>query len=230
MRYIVNSSNYVLAVGFGCDLRVSGKDCTEYTGRVPSGWGTLEEWYEDEGDKLWRWKIVSGNLTLDSSAKAPEEGRWGEPKLQDKTVTGAILSQTTVKPDDGYDGLGSVVIDAQTYWKDAEESDVSISNQASLLVENAVVSEKNPWAVEIYFSGSPTMLSSGEIVSAHFTVFANTVISCCVVISSGNGTFTVNTTPSSWSVGFTASGMMEVRSASSVGWFYNTSYKVRLMY
>ena len=113
MRYIVNSSNYVLAVGFGCDLRVSGKDCTEYTGSIPSGWNSLEEWYEDEGDKLWRWKIVSGNLTLDSSAKAPEEGRWGEPLLQDKTLSGLYLKDTVVTPDEDYDGLGKVTIKAQ---------------------------------------------------------------------------------------------------------------------
>lgn len=110
MRYIVNSNNYVVAVSFGSEVAYNSSECTEYTGRVPSGYGTLEEWHAAEGEKLWRWKVVSGNLTLDSSAKAPEEGRWGVPKLQAKGTFVPGTSGFTVVPDDGYDGLSSVSV------------------------------------------------------------------------------------------------------------------------
>lgn len=113
MRYVINSSNCVLAVSFGSTILYSGIECTEYTGSVPSGWKTLEEWYEDEGGKLWRWKIIGGNLTLDSSAVAPEEGQWGVPDLQSKTITDMILTETTITADEDYDGLESVTIGAQ---------------------------------------------------------------------------------------------------------------------
>lgn len=122
MRYIVNSDNCVLAVSFGAMLNYADCDCTEYTGTVPSGWNSLEEWNEDEGNKLWRWKIIDGNLVLDSTATAPEEGRWGVPELQDKTVTGMILEETVITADEDYDGLSSVTIAAQPGWKSIKAS------------------------------------------------------------------------------------------------------------
>ncbi len=109
MRYVVNSSNHVVAVSFGADMVFADCVCTEYTGSVPSGWNSLQEWYADEGEKLWRWKIVSGNLTLDSSAVAPEEGRWGVPDLQTKTVTPKATTQDVV-PDEDFDGLALVKV------------------------------------------------------------------------------------------------------------------------
>lgn len=109
MRYVVNSSNHVVAVSFGADMVFADCVCTEYTGSVPSGWNSLQEWYADEGEKLWRWKVVSGNLTLDSSAVAPEEGRWGVPDLQTKTVTPKAKTQYVVSDED-FDGLALVKV------------------------------------------------------------------------------------------------------------------------
>lgn len=110
MRYIVNSKNYVVAISFGTDMVYNDCVCTEYTGRVPSGWNSLEEWHEDEGEKLWRWKIVAGNLTLDSSAKAPEEGRWGVPKLYEGAEFIPGASQKTYGIPVGYDGYGKITV------------------------------------------------------------------------------------------------------------------------
>lgn len=120
MRYIVNADNCVLAVSFGALLNYADCDCTEYTGIVPSGWNSLEEWNEDEGNKLWRWKIINGNLVYNASAIAPEEGEWGTPNLQDKMISGMLFGQTVVKPDEGFDGLSSVTIAAQPGWKSIE--------------------------------------------------------------------------------------------------------------
>lgn len=81
MRYIVNENNYVTAVIFGAEVLYNDCTCTEYTGGVPSGWKTLDDWYFDEGDKLWRWQIVDGDLTMDESAVAPQEGTWLGPDI-----------------------------------------------------------------------------------------------------------------------------------------------------
>lgn len=73
MRYIVNVDNYITAISFGCYIECQDDGCTEYAGSVPTGYASLDEWYADEAEKLYRWKIVNGQLTLDSSAVAPEK-------------------------------------------------------------------------------------------------------------------------------------------------------------
>lgn len=73
MRYIVNSGGYVQEVSFGADILCDGSYCTEYTGKVPSGYDDLVDWFIKEGDKLYRWKIVEGHLTLDSNVPIKSE-------------------------------------------------------------------------------------------------------------------------------------------------------------
>lgn len=76
MRYVVDENNYVKAISFGTIMEYNECVCVEYTGSVPSGWNDLEAWYFDEGNKLWRWQIVDGELVMDESATAPQEGNW----------------------------------------------------------------------------------------------------------------------------------------------------------
>lgn len=109
MRYIVDDANYVKVVTFGADVVYDDCSCTEYTGRIPSGWNTLDDWYFDEGGNLWRWKIVNGNLVIDTTATPPEEGSWATPTLQHKFVTPSTDTQH-VKADEGYDALGTVTV------------------------------------------------------------------------------------------------------------------------
>jgi hypothetical protein len=67
LRYILNSDGYVCHASLGglvvCDLG----ECTEYVGEVPSGYSTIEEWFDGELDKLNAWKIVEGNLVYDAN-------------------------------------------------------------------------------------------------------------------------------------------------------------------
>ena len=67
MRYILDNNGYLQEVSFGADIECNGKICTEYTGGVPSGYSSLADWFTKECDKLYRWKIVGSQLTLDSS-------------------------------------------------------------------------------------------------------------------------------------------------------------------
>lgn len=73
MRYIADESGYLKEVSFGATITCGGQGCTAYTGSVPNGYSSLADWYCQENDKLYRWKIVSGNLTLVSSAATPAE-------------------------------------------------------------------------------------------------------------------------------------------------------------
>lgn len=70
MRYIADNNGYLLQVSFGAMIECNGRGCVEYTGGVPSGYADLADWFSKEGDKLYRWKIVSSQLTLDSSVPA----------------------------------------------------------------------------------------------------------------------------------------------------------------
>lgn len=87
MRYIVNDRNYVTTITFGGAVLYNDCECTEYTGAVPSGWDTLDDWYFDEGNKLWRWKIVDGNLEMDPTAEAPKEIGLSTPRVYVCTKT-----------------------------------------------------------------------------------------------------------------------------------------------
>jgi hypothetical protein len=78
VRYIVNSAGYLQEVSFGADIMCNGHGCTEYTGGVPSGYGSLADWFTLECEKLHRWMIVEGELTLDPDAPEPEV--YVEPK------------------------------------------------------------------------------------------------------------------------------------------------------
>lgn len=71
MRYIINAAGYVKNVIFGGLLTCGGVNCTEYTGAIPEGYDSLEEWYLAECESLYRWKIVNGNLTVDDDAETP---------------------------------------------------------------------------------------------------------------------------------------------------------------
>lgn len=73
MRYITNADNYIVTVSFGGDVECEHGVCTEYEGSVPTGYTSLEAWYAEESEKLHRWKIVSGQLTLDAGAAAPRQ-------------------------------------------------------------------------------------------------------------------------------------------------------------
>lgn len=73
MRYIADSAGYVKEVSFGAEIACGGSECVEYTGAVPEGYTSLEDWFNACGGELWRWMIVDGNLTLDPSAEPPAD-------------------------------------------------------------------------------------------------------------------------------------------------------------
>ena len=73
MRIITDSDGRVLDVSFGALISCGGQDCQEYTGSVPADYTSLEDWYLQEADKLYRWTVVDGELTLDSSAETPTD-------------------------------------------------------------------------------------------------------------------------------------------------------------
>ena len=81
MRYITDSNGYLKDVSFGAAISCGEDNCVEYTGAVPSGYASLDDWFSKECEKLYSWKIVDGNLEYDSSAVEPDEYEWSNPPM-----------------------------------------------------------------------------------------------------------------------------------------------------
>lgn len=69
LRYILDKNGYVCHASLGalvvCDLG----ECTEYTGEVPNGYSSIEEWLDTQvaERKLNAWKVVNGNFVFDEN-------------------------------------------------------------------------------------------------------------------------------------------------------------------
>lgn len=80
MRYITKDDGRIAAISFGADVECEEGYCTEYEGTVPTGYTSLDAWYAAEMDKLYRWKIVNGQLTMDTTATEPAY-EWEHPPM-----------------------------------------------------------------------------------------------------------------------------------------------------
>ena len=120
MRYIADENGVLLAVAFGAGIECAGFGCAEYTGGVPKGYDTLEEWYAAECECLCKWQIVEGELTLNASAQPPENksasellqaqiGNLENLNTTDKSSLVAALNEVAAK---GGGGDGIYVTDA----------------------------------------------------------------------------------------------------------------------
>lgn len=83
MRYILNSEGYVSETIFGGEIICNNNSCTEYTGNVPSGYTTLEEW--NDNANIQAYKIVDGNLVYDSDKDKELQELWESQEANNKS-------------------------------------------------------------------------------------------------------------------------------------------------
>lgn len=92
MRYILDDYNYVGEVTFGGYIQCNNNSCTEYTGVIPSGYGSLEEWHENANIRAY--KIVDGNLVYDATRDNELQALYELEAEQNRNVTYKELKTT----------------------------------------------------------------------------------------------------------------------------------------
>lgn len=98
LRLILTSSYVVKAAALGCMFSCGGEDCLEYTGTVPAGYSSIEDWYAKESGNLHCWSAqtyttaagtTAINLKRNSNTPATEIGLR---ETLDLTVNDASLA------------------------------------------------------------------------------------------------------------------------------------------
>lgn len=84
MRYILDSEGYVAYVSLENDIECASCGCTEYAGTVPSGYETLDEWMTEACINAY--KIVEGNLTLDSARFEQVQAKHLAEEMENRCV------------------------------------------------------------------------------------------------------------------------------------------------
>lgn len=75
MRYILDDSGYIYSVS--CNpIECNNKGCTGYTGAVPEGYDTIEQWATTANIRAY--KIVDGQLVYDANRAAELETEWSD--------------------------------------------------------------------------------------------------------------------------------------------------------
>lgn len=98
MRYDLDENGYILNVYFGC---ASGT-CTGYTGTIPEGYESLEDWSANENIRAY--KIVDGNLTFDATRNAQLEKQYAKEEEDNRLVCyKEIKNITSIYKQDLYD-------------------------------------------------------------------------------------------------------------------------------
>lgn len=86
LRYILNNDGYVCHVSLGGLIVCNLGECTEYTGEIPDGYETIEEWHDGEIERLNAWKIVEGNLVFDESKYAELKTKCKQEEIDNSPV------------------------------------------------------------------------------------------------------------------------------------------------
>lgn len=76
MRYILDDTGYIYSVS--CNpFECNNKGCTGYTGAIPDGYDTLEQWATTANIRAY--KVIDGQLVYDAAKAAELEAEWSKP-------------------------------------------------------------------------------------------------------------------------------------------------------
>ena len=82
MRYILDNNGYVELCST-TPMFCNGRGCTEYTGTIPSGYRSIEDWANNANIRAY--KIVDGNLVYDPNRDSDLQKEY-EREAEDNTL------------------------------------------------------------------------------------------------------------------------------------------------
>lgn len=127
MRYILDSSGYVESVSctpFNC----KNQSCKEYTGTIPSGYDTLEEWALNANIRAY--KITNNNLVYDAAKDEALQAEWANKEAGYICEKGNNNNGAYIKYSDGtmlcY-GAVSGTSNLSDYWGQFKRTDENLT-------------------------------------------------------------------------------------------------------
>lgn len=114
MKYILKDG-YIDEISFGATIECKNQTCTEYTGAIPAGYTSLEEWVVGEEGKLNAWKIAEGNLVFDNVKYASLQAKYEQESKDNRLVVYKEISNINniIKKDSAENYLRSTSISAK---------------------------------------------------------------------------------------------------------------------
>jgi hypothetical protein len=157
MRYEIDENNYITAVYFNCN---SGT-CTEYTGTIPDGYTSLEEWASNA--HIQAYKIVEGNLVYDSDKDAELQEQWAieeennKPELKGNKVTSIDITNTDTQYPSAkavFDALQSVELEGVTaFYKEYKSTYITTENNTIVIPINIFQYRSGIDLLTVYING-----------------------------------------------------------------------------
>jgi len=168
VRYELDGNGYVCKVFFGC---MSGL-CEEYTGTVPEGYETLEDWAVSTNIRAY--KIVDGNLVYDAERDEELQAEWANNwKTPELIAFKAYNNDNEVAPQ--YRRTGDIV---EIRGQVAPTSEIASGGTAIIFIlpegyrpSKSVFtlcqgSGKNSWLLQVYADGRVTFGRYGTNANA----------------------------------------------------------------
>ena len=150
MRYTADEQGYLIKVNFGCYFG----DCTEYTGEVPDGYETIEEWYEENCECVRSWKIVDGNLVGDASKNYKLQVLYEQESNDNAHITRKEMGMASTEEINPYTDLFPSHDTAGGYIVGVDETFNRVGNLPTEEVNLTLWEEQDLDLIELEFIGS----------------------------------------------------------------------------
>lgn len=153
MRYILNSEGYIFDVSFGAEIECSLGTCTEYKGKVPDGYETIEEWFSGESERLNAWKIVDGDLVFDENRAYKLKILYEQQSNENSHVTRKEMGMASTEEINPYTDLYPSQQSAGGYITSLDGTFNKVGNLPTEEVNLSLMEEQDLDLIELEFIG-----------------------------------------------------------------------------
>lgn len=147
MRYILDNEGWIEEVSFGGEIICNNNSCTEYTGSVPSGYVSLQDWFDNANIRAY--KIESGELVYDSDRDSELQELWETENLNNTSPTRTEISNNYYNKEEvdekmeGFDILEKIdgkelVVGSVIGWDSDEEIPEGYEEVETVSVNSAI--------------------------------------------------------------------------------------------